>query len=293
VSCGFIAEPDGVGQCPTPTNSRARTAPRCPAQTGTLIVALGRPRVPGGELGRHRSHHGTLLGGRRTPSRLAPVPAVHADETAVGCGFVQSVPGGVGVPNGSRTRFVVVSSVVGLLLVVFGFPASATPPSHGSASVGRVLFVHVAPDGSRVVARTATCTQTKMSYLACGSSKSGQSATEFDVSVHGHDFRVAVLDSYRADICRESGVMNPMFTSPLSAQGDHEDGLIALCVHSPVARVVLPAPSAHGPVPRGDRMKPVDGWVVFPYHNFNSVDRPQALDQQGKRIGSSLPVPCC
>lgn len=239
---------------------------------------------------------GILLVGRRTPKPLAPVPAVHAAQTAVGSGFVQSVRGGVGVPNGSMSRLLFVS-VAGLLLLllllVFGFPASATPPSHGSASVGRVLFVHVAPDGSRVVARTATCTQTKTSYLDCGSSKSGQSATEFDVFVHGHHFRVAVLDGYRADICRESGAMNPMFTSPLSAQGNHEDGLIALCVHPPVARVILPATSAHGPVPRGDRMKPVDGWVVFRYLNFNSLDRPQALDQQGKTIGSSLPVPCC
>ncbi len=207
---------------------------------------------------------------------------------------MQSVRRGLGVPNGSGTRLLLVSSVVGLLFLFVGSAASATRPSHSHESVGRILFIHVAPDGSRVVARTATCTQSNTRPLDCGSSKSGRSATEFAVSVDGHHFSVAVLDSYRNDICRETGVMNPMFTSPVGGvRGRHEDGLFALCVHPPVARVNLPATGPHGLAPRGDRMKPVDGWVVFPYHNFNSVDRPQALDEQGKTIGSSLPVPCC
>ena len=219
----------------------------------------------------------------------------HHGDTAcwVSCDFVQSVRGVVGVPNRSVTRLLLVSSVVCLLFLFVCSAASATRPSHSHESVGRILFTHVAPDGSRVVARTATCTGTNTRPLDCGSSNSGQSATEFDVSVDGHHFRVAVLDSYRNDVCSASGVMNPMFTSPVGVQSRHEDGLFALCVHPPVARVNLPATGPHGPAPRGDRMKPVDGWVVFPYHNFNSVDRPQALDKQGKTIGSSLPVPCC
>src|ERR1039458_1717113 len=76
----------------------------------------------------------------------------------VSCDFVQSVRGGVEVPNRSVTRLLLVSSVVGLLFLFVGSAASAIRPSHSHKSVGRILFTHVAPDGSRVVARTATCT---------------------------------------------------------------------------------------------------------------------------------------
>ena len=184
-------------------------------------------------------------------------------------------------------------SILGLASLLLGNVAvAASDPSH--LAIGRVLFTHTSPDGSRVVARTARCTTTtNIGSLLCGSSKKGLAATEFSVSVTGHHFRVAVLDSTVADVCKATGIINPMFTSPVSLLTHGQAGLIVLCAHPSVASVHLPATAPAGPSPRGDRMNPVDGLVAFPIHNDTTLDRPLALDQAGKKLGSTLPFPCC
>jgi hypothetical protein len=176
-------------------------------------------------------------------------------------------------------------------------PAGQSPPlpaKNTTVPTTNVLFTHVSPDGSRVVAKRSTCAPTRKGYLTCGRPRHGLPAIEFDVTRHGHHFQEAVLSSYVSDICGESGIMNPMFTSQVGSFNSRiANDMIVLCVHPPAVKVVLPRTPASGPSPRGDQMTPVDGLVVFPINNTNSLDRPLAFDNSGKVIGTSLPFPCC
>ena len=40
-------------------------------------------------------------------------------------------------------------------------------------------------------------------------------------------------------------------------------------------------------------MAPIDGWAVFPIHNFKNLGNPEAFNSIGKAIESSVPFPCC
>jgi hypothetical protein len=164
----------------------------------------------------------------------------------------------------------------------------------------RVLFMHVSPDGSRVVARRTfismkSCTASEPAPTgACAPTAGRVAATEFDFTVDRHIYRWVVLASDSR--LSEAGLMNPIFTDRTQMVGkaaNNKADLIILHVRPPVTDVRLPRSGRGGASPQGDHMSPRDGWVVFPIHNFKNLGNPEAFNSSGKMIGSSVPFPCC
>jgi hypothetical protein len=160
--------------------------------------------------------------------------------------------------------------------------------------------MHVSPDGSRVVARTTFIAMKKCVIGApaptgsCAPRAGRVQATAFDFTVDRHTYRWVVLagDSRLS----EAGLMNPIFpdrTQVVGKAANNETNLIILHVRPPVTEVRLPRSGRGGASPRGDHMAPIDGWVVFPIHNFKNLGNPVAFNSSGKAIGTSVPFPCC
>jgi hypothetical protein len=173
---------------------------------------------------------------------------------------------------------------------------SGTGPSTPVHQTQRVLFTRVAPDGSRVTARTVSMASTSCIAAAdgCGGPVAGSTAgVEFDYTVSGLHYRDVVADNDPRILDPQAGIMAPLFGTDDPNQPRTDARLIILHVRAPVAEVRLARSGPGGAVPRGDQMAPVDGWVAIPIHNTVNLARPQALDAKGKVIGTSLPFPCC
>jgi hypothetical protein len=189
-------------------------------------------------------------------------------------------------PTGMVTLIAGAVALIGALAPAL--VAGGAPSNHQ----GGLLFSHGAPDGSTVAARLTTC-KTISGLPHCGSVKGGSPSTEFNVTIGRSHFRFAVLESYRASICNESGAINPMFGSGEARNEGVTPGLLLLCASPSVAVVRLAASGPGGASPKGDHMTPVDGWVAFPVHDTKNLHSPQAYGAGGSLLGSSLPFPCC
>jgi len=189
--------------------------------------------------------------------------------------------------------------VIGLTLVIATGLVAAMPVGETPASGDRVvhqhqkvLFTHVSPDGSRVIARSVLVAPSNCAATpGCDSATGYAPGTQFEYTVDGHRYLEVVLASDSR--LSEPGIVNPLFGSITSYRGKTQSDLIILHVRASVAEVRLPSSGRGGASPRGDHMAPVDGWVVFPVHNFNNLKHPEAFDSEGKLLGSSLPFPCC
>jgi len=161
----------------------------------------------------------------------------------------------------------------------------------------RVLFTHVAPDGSRVTAKAVSIESPKCTTSVttdCGVQGTGHTpGVEFDYTVSGLHYREVVADNDPRVLDPQAGIMAPLFGSDGPNQPNTDARLIILHVRAPVAEVRLAPSGSGGAAPLGDHMAPVDGWVAIPVHNTVNLARPEAFDAQGKLLGMSLPFPCC
>jgi hypothetical protein len=160
-----------------------------------------------------------------------------------------------------------------------------------------VLFTHVAPDGSRVVARVVSVASSNCAIATtsdCGApARSGTPGVEFDYTVSGLHYREVVADSDPRILDPQAGIMAPLFGANDPNQPKTDARLIILYVRAQVAEVRLAPSGPGGAAPEGDQMAPVDGWVAIPVHNTVNLARPEAFDAKGKLLGTALPFPCC
>ncbi|HEY7948430.1 MAG TPA: YncE family protein [Acidimicrobiales bacterium] len=211
---------------------------------------------------------------------------------------------GIAVTPDGHTAYVTTTSVPGEMVPIdlanrtVGGPVAVPANSGGLAiapavhHVQGVLFTHTSPDGSSVTARTVTCATPIQGPFSCGTGTAGAAATEFDYSVDHHRYSTVVLASDPRLTESPQAGMIPLFGSALGSPPPAAD-LIILSVRAPAVVVRLAPSGPGGAAPKGDAMTAVDGWVVFPIHNFNNLARPEAFDDVGKSLGQTVPFPCC